>query len=172
MNKNLRTLVHDYRVSQNLNFRELSKLCGYSNHNKGTNKICNFEREGVASDGLIRCLINVLKIPENLVRSANKKDLREMDKWFDTPVPMELIRKPKIGIYMSHPIPPEIDNREKALAFASLMARNRSEEACLVLSRRESVWFRGDGSIKFRRNDEKGIVAPLMRLGNRSFLFQ
>ena len=52
------------------------------------------------------------------------------------------------------------------------MAEAYEFEACLILNRRESIWFKRDGSLKFDRTDKTGIVAtPHMSLGNKQFVF-
>jgi hypothetical protein len=171
MNKHLRKLIGHQRQKMGLNFRELAELCGL-NPQKWANKICNFEREGVGSDEMIRKLIQVLQIDLDEVRDANKKDLDDWNKWLAEKVPMELVLKPNIGIYLGAIIPDEIDNQEKALEYAASMAKEYKSEACLILNRRESIWLKRDGSLKFETTDKTGILAtPYMSVGNKQFVF-
>ena len=85
---------------------------------------------------------------------------------------MELILKPGAEIYLGAQIPDEIDNRENACEYAASMAKEYEFEAGLILNRRESKWFKRDGSLKFDRTDKTGIVAtPHMSVGNMQFVF-
>jgi hypothetical protein len=69
-------------------------------------------------------------------------------------------------------IPDEIDNREKACEYAASLAKEYKSEVCLVLSRRESVWFKRDCSLKFETTDKTGIKAtPHMSVRNKQFVF-
>ncbi len=171
MNRHLRNLIGHRRQTKRLNFREFAELCGL-NPKKWANKICTFEREGIGPDEMIRKLIEVLKIDPDTVRQANKKDLDDWNKWLDEPVPMELVLKPNVGIYLGAKIPDEIDDQEKALKYAASMAKEYEFEACLILNRRESIWFKRDGSLKFDRTDKTGIVAtPYMSVGGKAFYF-
>ena len=171
MNKHLRKLIGHQRQEKKLNFRELALLCGL-NPKKWANRIVTFEREGAGPYEMIRKLIQALELDLDEVRQANKKDLDEWNRWLDEPVPMELVLKPNIGIYLGARIPDEIDNQEKALEYAASMAKEYEFEACLILNRRESVWFKRDGSLKFDRTDKTGIVAtPHMSVGNKQFVF-
>ena len=171
MNKHLRKLIGHHRQHKGLNFRETSELCGM-NPKKWANKIVTFEREGIGSDEMIRKLIQVLDIHHNEVRDANHKDLDEWNRWLDEPVPMELVLKPGAGIYLGAQIPDEIDNEEKALEYAASMAKEYEFESCLILNRRESIWFKRDGSLKFDRTDKTEVAAtPYMSVGNKQFVF-
>ena len=171
MNKHLKTLIGHQRQEKKLNFRELALLCGL-NPKKWANRIVTFEREGAGPDEMIRKLIQVLEIDLDEVRQANKKDLDDLNKWLDEPVAMELVLKPNVGIYLGARIPDEINNREKATEYAASMAKEYKSEVCLVLNRRESVWFKRDGSLKFYRTDKTEVAAtPYMSVGNKQFVF-
>ena len=54
MNKHLRNLIHKHRASMGLNFGQLAELSGYRNRSKWAIRICNFEREGVGDDEMVR----------------------------------------------------------------------------------------------------------------------
>jgi len=121
---------------------------------------------------MIRKLIQSLELDLDEVRDANNRDLDDWNKWLDEPVAMELISKPGAGIYLGAQIPDEIDNRENACEYAASMAKEYEFEAGLILNRRESKWFKRDGSLKFDRTDKTGIVAtPHMSVGNMQFVF-
>ena len=99
MNENLRKLIHRYRVSKELNFRQFAEPCGYKNSNKWAIRTCNLEREGHGPDDMISRLIEALQIPSDEVRVANRKDLDKHQVWLDEPAPMELLIKPLPGVY-------------------------------------------------------------------------
>ena len=121
---------------------------------------------------MIRKLIQSLELDLDEVRDANNRDLDDWNKWLDEHVAMELISKPGAGIYLGAQIPDEIDNRENACEYAASMAKEYEFEAGLILNRRESKWFKRDGSLKFDRTDKRGIVAtPHMSVGNMQFVF-
>ena len=171
MNKHLRNLIGHCRQGKGLNFRELAELCGL-NPKKWANQICSFEREGIGPDEMIRKLIKSLEIDHSEVRDANNRDLDDWNKWLDEPVPMELVLKPNIGIYIGDKIPDEFNNQEKALKYASSIAKEKNWEVCLILNRKECIWFKGDGSLKFKGTKKTGVVdSPHMSVGNKQFLF-
>ena len=121
---------------------------------------------------MIRKLIQSLELDLDEVRDANNRDLDDWNKWLDEHVAMELISKPGAGIYLGAQIPDEFDNRENACEYAASMAKEYEFEAGLILNRRESKWFKRDGSLKFDRTDKTGIVAtPHMSVGNMQFVF-
>ena len=171
MNKHLRKLIGHHRQSKGLNFRKTAELCGL-NPQKWANKIVTFEREGLGPDEMIGKLIQALELDLDEVRDVNNRDLDDWNRWLDEPVAMELVLKPGVGIYLGAKIPDEIDNQEKASKYAASMAKEYEFEACLILNRRESKWFRRDGSVKFETTDMTGIVAtPCMSVGNKQFVF-
>ena len=172
MNENLRGLIHRYRVNKHLNFRQLAELCGYKNSNKWSIKICSFEREGFGPDEMIRKLIESLQVPIDDVKKANQKDLDKLQAWLDEPVPMELLIKPLPGVYIRVDIPDEIDSDEKAVDFAASRALHFKSESCLILSRKKSIWFNPDGSLKFTEENQDGVSQPSMSVGNKQFVFE
>ena len=121
---------------------------------------------------MIRKLIQSLELDLDEVRDANNRDLDDWNKWLDEHVAMELISKPGAGIYLGAQIPDEIDNRENACEYAASMAKEYEFEAGLILNRRESKWFKRDGSLKFDRTDKTEVAAtPYMSVGNKQFVF-
>lgn len=172
MNENLRKLVHRYRVVRNLNFKQLAELCRYKNSNKWSIKICSFEREGFGPDEMILRLVRSLEIDADEVREANQKDLDKLQAWLDEPVPMELLIKPLPGVYIRVDIPDDMDSDEKAIDFAVSQALHFKSESCLILSRKKSIWFNGDGSLKFTEENQDGVFQPFMSVGNKQFVLQ
>jgi len=68
----------------------------------------------------------------------------------DEPVEMELILKLMPAVYQRVEIPAEIEGSEETTKLTPEIAKKNHFEACLALNRRESVWIRADGSIKFK----------------------
>ena len=170
MNENLRGLIHRHRVNKHLNFRQLAELCGYKNSNKWATKICNFYREGIGPDDMILRLVRSLEIDPDEVRVANKKDLDKFHSWLDQPVPMQLLIKPLPGVYIRVDIPDDMDSDEKAIDFAVSQALHFKSESCLILSRKKSIWFNRDGSLKFTEENQDGVFLPFMSVGNKQFV--
>ena len=171
MNKHLRRLIGHCRQEKGLNFRELSELCGL-NSKKWSNKIVNFEREGIGSNELIHSLIKVLKIDPEEVRDAVRKDYEDWEKWVSEPVPMELILKIIPAVYKLIKIPDYINDTDEAIEFASSVAKEWGRQACLSINRKESIWFEEDGTTKFRSIAQPGIPnIPYSTVGGKSFHF-
>ena len=172
MNKHLRNLIGHQRQNKGLNFRELAELCGL-NPKKWANKICNFEREGILdSDEMVHKLIRVLEIDPQEIRDAVKKDYEDWESWTSQPVQMQLILKIIPAVYKIIKIPDHINDADKSIEFASGIAKEWGRDACLSLNRKESVWFREDGTIKFRSIAQPGIPnIPYSTVGGKSFHF-
>jgi len=172
MNKHLRNLIGHHRQSKGFNFGELAKLCDL-NPKKWSNKICNFEREGILdSDEMVHKLISVLEIDPQLVRDAVQKDCQDWETWVNQPVPMELILKIIPAVYKLIKIPDYIKDADEAIEFASGIAKEWGRDACLALNRKESIWFRDDGTMKFKSVSQPGIPnIPYSSVGGKAFYF-
>ncbi|MGC8603766.1 MAG: hypothetical protein ACP5VS_08775 [Desulfomonilaceae bacterium] len=172
MNRHLGILVGRYRQSQGLNFRELAILCRL-NPRKWATRLCNFEREGLLdSNEIIQKLIGSLDMDFQQVKAAISRDYEEWEAWANEPVPMELIIQALPGIYRKVKIPEEIKNHEDTIRFAGNLAKQRKTKACLVLNRKESVYFWEDGTLKFKTTTAGGRPhIPHTSVGNRAFYF-
>jgi hypothetical protein len=172
MNKHLRKLIGHHRQSKSLNFRELAELCGL-NPQKWANKICNFEREGILdSDEMVHKLIRVLEIDPQEVKYAVRKDYEDWESWASQTVPMQLILKIIPAVYKLVKIPDHINDPDEAIQFASGMAKEWGRDACLSINRKESIWFREDGTIKFRSIAQPGVPnIPYSSVGGKAFHF-
>jgi hypothetical protein len=172
MNKHLGKLIGCKRQEKGLNFREIADLCGL-NPEKWANKICNFEREGTLdSDEMVLSLIRVMEIDRQEVRDAVQKDYEDWETWVNEPVPMELILKLIPAVYKLVKIPDHINKTDKAIEFASNVAKEWKRDACLALNRKESIWFKEDGTIKFRSTAQPGIPnIPYSTIGGKAFHF-
>ena len=89
----------------------------------------------------------------------------------DVPVEMELILKLMPAVYQRVEIP-EIEGSEETTKNASEIAKKNHFEACLALNRRELVWIRADGTIKFKTTAKYGFPnIPYTAIGNKKFHF-
>ena len=90
----------------------------------------------------------------------------------DEPVEMELILKHKSAVYQKLEIPAEIEGSEETTKLTPEIAKKNHFEACLALNRRESVWIRADGTIKFETTAKYGFPnIPYTGIGNKKFHF-
>lgn len=88
------------------------------------------------------------------------------------PVPMELILKLIPAVYKLVKIPDHIKDADGAIEFASGVAKEWGRAACLAINRKESIWFKEDGTIKFRSTAQPGIPnIPFSSIGGKSFYF-
>ena len=172
MNQHLRNLIHQHRESKGIKVGKMSEMLGYRNISKGSNKILRFEREGLASNELIQKLIDVLGVEPLEVQRALQEDYQDWQAWLDEPVEIELILKHKSAVYQRVEIPAEIEGSEETTKNASEIAKKNHFEACLALNRRESVWIRADGTIKFKTTAKYGFPnIPYTGIGNKKFHF-
>ena len=90
----------------------------------------------------------------------------------DEPVEKKLILKLIPAVYQRVEIPAEIEGSEETTKYASEIAKKTHFEACLALNRRESVWIRADGTIKFKNTAKYGFPnIPYTGIGNKKFHF-
>ena len=83
---------------------------------------------------------------------------------------MDLILKLIPAVYQRVEIPAEIESSEETTKYTSEIAKNNHFEACLALNRRESVWIRADGTIKFKTTAKYGFPnIPYIGIGNKKF---
>ncbi len=174
MNKHLRSLFRKERLRQGIRLSELAAQVGYKNVNRGCNRILRFEREGVITEDLFQKLVNALDIQPDQIEEAVERDLEEWRKWIEQPVAPELILKPIPGVYLTEPIPESLQTEEEFIAYARKVTKEIGVEACLALSRKESLWFGRDGELRFKSNARPGVPnIPYMTVGgSRRFLFR
>jgi len=60
------------------------------------------------------------------------------------------------AIYMSYDLPSYINSEEEAINFVREIAREKHKKCCLVLSRKEKIFFDQDGQIEGRFETEYG----------------
>jgi hypothetical protein len=167
------------RLAKNLSRGDLARLVGYRNISKGSNRIFQFEREGIIHDDLLVKMAKVLGIDwstvEKLAQQDRQDHIEAWTKWADEPVPMKMVVRLMATVYSHCRIPEEITTPKEAEKYASAMARLRKMRICLVLNRRQSVWIGADGIVE-RRTDATPFGEPnlpwMALKGGRKFLLK
>jgi hypothetical protein len=166
------------RRERDLSFGDLARQVGYKNISKGGSRISTFERTGHIDDGLLSKLAAILDVDQatidRLIALDRQEYLQEWEKWVNEPVPMIVVLRLMAAIYNQIPVPNDIKDPEEAESWAAALARRHHRKACLVVSRRLTVWFDEDGKVCDRKEqkpfEESNI--PYMRIGGRRFLLR
>ncbi len=170
------------RVAKGLTLGELAKAVGYKNIGQGATRLHTLETTGEIHPDLLTRVVDVLGLDPTVVQQLIEEDhqdfLREWNAWADEPIRPHLIVKVIPGVYWKKNLPNDVLTPEAAEQYATQFAKDHASrhwEVCLVLSRRESVWFDGDGHVKWRSVAQPGVPnTPYMTLGGKRgpFLFR
>lgn len=134
------------REASGITFGELARTCGYSNLNKGANRIQKFERTGEIEPTLLGKLSATLGITSAEVHRCVAEDRAEWEAWASEAIDPHLIVRLLAAFYSHSAIPLEFrGNRAAMEEFAADYAATNRVRVCLVLSRRLRVWFERDG---------------------------
>jgi len=131
---------------------------------------------GDISKELFDKLTAVLEIDAATIEQLVEQDRREFFeswlKWANVPIQPYLVVRLMAAVYSRLAVPPGITTMDEAEAWASEVAAERKMKACLVWSRRISVWFAEDGAVYSRTEAVPGKPnAPWMKIGGKKFLF-
>jgi hypothetical protein len=155
----------------------LARVVGYRNVNKGIRRITCLEQTGTAIPGLLVNVAEALGLDradvERLAYEDRQERLRAWEAWASEPVSMCLVIRLMAAVYVRKGLPAEVTTTEEAEAWACNFARQHRCRACLVLSRRWSVWIDATGQVEARteaRPDEPN--APFMEVKGRRFLLE
>ncbi len=170
MNRHLRKLIRKYRSTFGLNFAQLAKMAGYKNKIKWANRICNFEREGVGEDDMVRRIIDALHIDAGELRQAVQEDESEWRSWADEPVSIQMRVMLFGAIILNHDLPENITTKELAIEYACQFAKANQLRVCLALSRRESVWISRDGQMSVVQTKPGMPNSPYASIGGKKFV--
>jgi transcriptional regulator with XRE-family HTH domain len=152
---------------------DLARILGYRNINKGSNRVKRFEQEGKIKEDLLLKLMGALGIEPSVVDELLVKERAEWEKWADEPVPMQLVIRIMPAIYSRHPIPEDITTPESAESYARAIARKKRMMACLVVSRRLSVWIDAEGNVYDRTEAQPNRSnQPWMAIGGKQFVLK
>lgn len=134
------------REASGITFSELARRCGYSNLNKGSNRIQKFERTGKIEPALLGKLAAALGITSAEIHQAVAQDRAEWEAWASEPIEPHMIVRLVAAFYSRSPIPLELQGDRAAMEeFAADYAATNRVRVCLVLSRRLRAWFERDG---------------------------
>jgi hypothetical protein len=159
----LSRLLWKSRWKKRITLEEIARGLGYS-VSKGTRKYLAWERgEQYPEKQQLQQLIKVMKLNRKQVERTVEYDRSDYEKWLDEPIPMTLVVRIIPGVYASPKVPENL-SPEEAEKWACQYARKEKRKACLVLSRRESVWINEQGEIYSRTAGR-----PFMMVGGRRF---
>ena len=101
-------------------------------------------------------------------RKTDTSFFLEWNEWANEPIRPYLVVRMMAAVYCQHRLPPEIESVEEAEAFAADFSKTHGLKSCLVLSRKISVWFSENGSIKNVTEAVPGSFnVPVMKVGSR-----
>ena len=161
--------LKEERLKKDLNTAELARLIGYKNVSKGMNRIVDLERENIIIPEVLVKIVNALNLDHSYVNSLVEKDRdeekKEFEKWLSEPIKMYYVVRVIPAIYVSYDLPSYINSEDKAVKFVANIAREKHKKCCLVLSRKEKIFFDEDGQIEVKFETKYGDEDyPYMRV--------
>jgi hypothetical protein len=167
------------RIQSGLRLRQLSRLVGYKNAQKGSNRIQRFEQRGEIHADLLGKLADVLCIDSETVDALIEQDRREFalawNRWADQPIQPSLVIRWLSAVYARRELPGEIESLQEAEAYSAATARRLRKKVCLKWSRRCSVWFDETGVVTVKTEARAGVSSgPSMWLSgsHRRFVLE
>ena len=139
MTTKLAGYIKQERNMKGLNTAQLSKMMGYKNINKGMRRISALEREGFATADLLKKVADNLNLDHEYIDSLIRKDREayeaEYEQWLNEPVKMSYTIRAMPAIYLTYDLPSEITNEAEAIAYVSVVAKEKRCLAWFSLSR-------------------------------------
>ena len=152
MSTHLSTFFQARRIELGFRLSEVARKAGRCNLSKACNKLHRFEQTGTIRDELLTQVSAVLDIDDATVRKLIKEDRREFleawAKWAAEPIRSYIIVHIMPSIYCPQPLPDEILTSEEAEEYASLAAKTWKKRLVLILSRKVSLVYDRNGSVK------------------------
>jgi len=146
--------IRKLRTERGIRLSELAHLVGYGNINRGVQRLHLFESEGVITQELLDKVVKVLDVPDEDLKwlmERDRQDLRRrFEEWCAKSEPPHLIIKLIPGVYKRKWVPDSVPP-DRLEQYATATAAEEGKKTCLVLNRRDSVWFDERGEIRFRR---------------------
>ena len=172
MESQLSKHFRETRLDKGIRVSHLARLCGYANLSRGSRRIHNFESGGSIHRPLLMKMAEALGIDRSKVEALVEEDRHqfflEWNEWANEPIRPYLVVRMMAAVYCQHRLPPEIESVEEAEAFAADFSKTHGLKSCLVLSRKISVWFSENGSIKNVTEAVPGSFnVPVMKVGSR-----
>jgi len=136
--------------------------------------VLDLETQGICEARLWEKVQGILDLDPAGIGEATAKDWAEYQDWLDEPIPMSLVLRLIPAVYLNVPLPEEIaSDQQAAEAYACDVARDKKLKACLVVSRRLSIWINQKGKVTSRSDPSwKRANRPYMQVGGRRFLFK
>ncbi|MGO9120686.1 MAG: hypothetical protein ACLQPD_24115 [Desulfomonilaceae bacterium] len=146
--------ISKVRSQQGIRLSEMAHLAGYRNLNHGVRRLHVFESEGIITKELLDKIVEVLGLSDEDLKRLIEQDRQELrrrfEDWLSKLEPPHLIIRLIPGIYQRSRVPDAVP-RDRVEEYASVIAAQEHKKTCLVLNRRESVWFDEYGRFKFRQ---------------------
>lgn len=161
------------RIERKLALGRLARLLGHTNPSRGANRIQTFEGGGKIAPDLLAKLAEVLEIGPDEIRQRVAEDYQEWLAWANEPTRPYPVVRLLPAVYKHIQLPDDSLEPEAARAFASRSALEwKGFKSCLVLSRRESVWFDAAGR-ECRRTEAtpKMQCEPFTAIGGKRIQF-
>ncbi len=156
------------RLGRNLTTGQLARLVSYRNLSRGANRIRSFEDGGKVAPDLLARLAEALEIEPEEVRRIAAEDYADWLAWADEPVRPYLVLRWTACAYQRVELKDEALEPEAAEGYAGRVARERGVMACLVLSRRLTVYFDASGRVYGRREATPEVPSqPYAGFGNQ-----
>jgi hypothetical protein len=173
MTTHVATFFRKRRLSLGLRLSEVALRVGYRRTDRslshGCNRLQRFETTGNIDSRLFKKLMLALDIDQATVNEFAQKDLADWLKWANEPIRPYLVVRLMPAIYSRADLPDEVRSVEEAERYASAFAKGHGFRVCLVLSRRVSVYYAGDGSFEYASEAVPGGEPnqPYARIGGR-----
>ena len=107
------------RLEKKLTLGQLARLLGYTNANKGCNRIKTFEAGGKVLPDLLSKLAEVLYFGPDEIRQAASKDYQDWLDWASEPIRPYVVVRLMPAIYQRVQLPDDVLDSQKAEVFAS-----------------------------------------------------
>jgi transcriptional regulator with XRE-family HTH domain len=169
-------LFRKTRLERGLSLRQLALLVGYRNTNKGIRRLTAIESGDLSPNrDLYGRIASALELDLEILKTTVARDraeyLKKWNRWADEPIKPHLILRLQSCIYIRREIPEELADLEQVELWASGVAREHHWRACLVWTRRLSIWFDVDGGIEDQTEatPDGPPNVPSMQIGGRRF---
>jgi len=139
--------IRKVRSQQGIRLSEMARLVGYGNVNREVQRLHVFESEGIISEELLEKVAETLAVPledlQRLVDLDRQDSQRRFEEWCSKSEPPHLVIRLIPGVYQRVWVPVSVPS-DWLEQYAATTATEREKQTCLVMNRRESVWFDED----------------------------
>jgi len=146
--------IRKVRTQRGIRLSDMARLVGYGKINRGVQRLHRFETEGIITEELLDKVVQALGVSdEDLKRliEQDREDLRlRFEEWCSKSEPPHLVIRLIPGVYQRVWVPDSVP-ADKLEQYAATTAAEEQKKTCLVLNRRESLWFDEEGRFRFRQ---------------------